>query len=103
MFLVDNSSKNNKNYNGNTRKFGITVDNVDYIVKFPKDDGMSVYSEYICSELIRRLGISCHKVELGYYNNILVNIIKDFTSGTNYSLHSYNDTKQSSEDTDLEG
>ncbi len=92
---------NGKTYNGNTRKFGITIDHVDYIVKFPKDDDMSVYCEYIASNFLRNLGVPCHEVSLGTYHGILVDIIKDFTSNTNLSLHSYKDTKQSSEDTEL--
>lgn len=41
------------------------------------------------------------KSHSGKYKGILVNIIKDFTSGTEISLHSYKDTKQSSEDTEI--
>lgn len=92
---------NSKIYNGNTRKFGITIDNTDYIVKFPKDNDMSVYCEYIASAFIRGIGISCHEVVLGKYRGVVVNLIKDFTSNTNLSLHSYKDTKQSSEDTEI--
>ena len=92
---------NGKTYNGNTRKFGITIDNVDYIVKFPKDNDLSVYCEYTASNFLRNLGISCHEVFLGHYKGAAVDIIKDFTSNTQLSLHSYKDTKQSSEDTEI--
>lgn len=91
----------NKQYNGNTKKLGVVYNNIDYIVKFAKDNDMSVYCEYIASELLTFLGILCHKVELGLYNGEVVDIIKDFTSGTKLTLHSYKDTKQSSEDTDI--
>lgn len=103
MVITDISDipKNNKTYNGNTRKHGITIDDTDYIIKFPKDNDLSVYCEYIASNFIRKLGIDCHEVELGAYHGISVNIIKDFTSERKMSLHSYKDTKQSSEDTDL--
>jgi len=103
MVIIDikNSQINNRIYNGNTRKFGITIDNKDYIVKFSKNNDMSVYSEYIASNLIEKIGIPCHKVMLGKYKGALVNVIEDFTSGTNMSLHSFKDTKQSSEDTEL--
>ena len=100
MFEVNDSMRNNKFYDGNTRKFGITVNNIDYIVKFPKKNNLSVYCEYIASNFIKSLGIPCHTVFLGLYNNILVDILEDFTS-TGYSLHSYKDTKQSSEDTSI--
>ena len=98
---ISNIPKNTKTYNGNTRKHGITVNGTDYIIKFPKDNDLSVYCEYIASNFIRALGIDCHEVGLGLYHGITVNIIKDFTSEKNVSLHSYKDTKQSSEDTDL--
>lgn len=93
--------KNSKTYNGTTRKHGITYNNIDYMVKFTKDNDMSVYSEYIASNIIRELGIKCHEVALATYNGQVVNVIKDFTSNTPYSLHSFKDIKQSSEDTDL--
>lgn len=35
MIDLDNY-RNNKAYNGNTEKFGITIHNTDYIVKLPK-------------------------------------------------------------------
>lgn len=98
---ISNVPKNSKTYNGNTRKHGITVEGIDYIVKFPKDNDMSVFCEYVASNLIRSLDVPCHEVTLGIYKGILVNIIKDFTSGTEISLHSFKDTKQSSEDTEI--
>lgn len=101
MFInIDESMKNGKTYNGNTRKFGVTIDGGDYIVKFPKDDDLSVYCEYLASNLIRKLGIPCHEVYLGRYNGIVVDVIKDFTQRS-ITLHSFKDTKQSSEDKDL--
>ena len=100
MVIVNDNMRNGKSYNGNTLKFGITVENIDYIVKLPKE-ALSVYTEYLASKFIRILGVSCHMVALGEYNNMLVNVIKDFTSNSNLTLHSYKDTKQSSEDTDI--
>ncbi|MCI9501430.1 MAG: hypothetical protein HFG76_05435 [Hungatella sp.] len=101
IFEISTIPANRKTYNGNTRKFGITIDNTDYIVKFPKDDDLSVYCEYIASNFLRKLGVSCHEVFLGSYKGIIVDLIKDFTSNTQLSLHSYKDTKQSSEDTEI--
>lgn len=100
---VQDIYRNGKIYNGTTRKFGVTINGIDYIIKFAKDNGMSVYCEYVASNFIRSLGISCHEVFLGNYGGSLVNVIRDFTSGTNLVLHSYKDTKQSSEDTLIEG
>jgi hypothetical protein len=101
MMTITDDMKNQKTYNGNTRKFGITIDGVDYIVKFSKGEDLSVYSEYIASNFIRALDVPCHEVALGTYHQQVVNVIKDFTSGTELALHSFKDTKQSSEDTDL--
>ena len=70
-------------------------------MKFAKDDDLSVYCEYIASNFLRKLGVSCHEVFLGSYKGIIVDLIKDFTSNTQLSLHSYKDTKQSSEDTEI--
>lgn len=102
MIDITNIPPNNRVYNGTTKKYGVTIDNVDYIVKFPKGNDMSVYCEYIASNIIRLLGIECHEVFLVKCNNVIVDLIKDFTSGSQYSLHSYKDTKQSSEDTDID-
>ena len=99
MINVDTLQRNGKFYNGNTPKFGVIYNGEDYLVKLPKD-GLSVYTEFIASNLIRSLGISCQQVYLGNSKGVIVNVIKDFTS-VNVSLHSFKDTKQSSEDTDI--
>jgi len=93
--------RNSKFYNGNTKKYGITINDKDYIVKFSKDNDMSVYCEYIASNIIQSIGIPCHTVKLATLSGVVVNLIEDFTSGTSYSLHSYKDTKQTSEDTEI--
>lgn len=98
---ISNVPRNNKTYNGNGMKYGITIDDVDYIIKFSKDDDMSVYCEYAASNFIRGLNVPCHEVALGKCKGAVVDVIKDFTSGKDVSLHSYKDTKQSSEDTDI--
>ena len=97
--IVDNM-KNNKKYDGNTNKFGITIEDENYIVKMRKNSISSIYSEYVASRFINNIGIRCHETWLGFYNNELVVIMKDFTENK-YKLRSYKDTKQSSEDTDL--
>lgn len=100
MIYIGDNLRNGKIYNGNTLKFGVTLQGVDCIVKFPRES-LSVFCEYIASKFIRSLGIPCHDVTIGVYQGNIVNIIKDFTSGTNLSLHSFKDTKQSSEDTEI--
>ena len=108
MIQILDSMKNNKSYDGNTPKFGITLNGVNYIVKAPKDGSDSVFTEYVASRFIKDIGVPVHDVYLGSYTgsvanmgyNGLVDIIKDFST-TNLSLHSFKDLNQSSVDTDL--
>lgn len=100
-FLITDNLKNKKEYDGNTFKFGITVDKEDYIAKFAKDSLSSLYSEYVASNFICNLGIPCQEVYLGTYNRQLAVIIKDFATKDS-KLRSYKSTQQSSEDTDIE-
>lgn len=101
-FQVLDSMRNFKQYDGNTLKFGITYENENYIVKF-QDTGLEqkVYSEYVAQRFIQGLGINCQYVWIGFYNGAKVNIIKDFTDNL-CILHSFKDTRQSSEGTDLQ-
>ena len=99
LIQVKDKYRNNKSYNGVTKKFGITINDIDYIVKFKKGNDLSVYTEYIASTFINQTYIPCQEVKLGIYKNELVDCIKDFTHGK--ELHSFKDTKQSSEATDL--
>lgn len=99
-FNALDSYKNGKNYGGTTYKFGITYNGKDYLVKYPKDNDLSVFTEYIASNLICSLGFKCQVVKIGYHGDTPVNIIEDFTDDC-CELHSYKDTRQSSEDTDM--
>lgn len=101
-FIITDSMRNRKQYDGNTLKFGITVYNTDYIVKFAKGSYSSLFSEHIASRFIRLLGINCHETWLGYYADNMVVILKDFTN-SQIKLRSYKDTRQSSEGTSLSG
>lgn len=93
--------RNNKAYNGTTEKFGITIHNTDYIVKLPKQaEDLSIYCEHIASTFIRKLGIPCHETYLAVYHGRVAVVLKDFTKPGS-TLHSFKDTKQSSEDTDI--
>lgn len=101
-FQVLDSMRNFKKYDGNTLKFGITYDNENYIVKF-QDTGLEqkTYSEYVAQRFIQGLGINCQSVWIGFYKGVKVNVIKDFTDRQSV-LHSFKDTRQSSEGTDLQ-
>lgn len=96
-----NKYKNNKLYDGNTRKFGVTIKGQDYIVKFSKTPSdTSVFSEYVASNFICNLGFRAHITKLVECNGEVVVLIKDFTTA-NAKLRSFKDTSQSSEDTNL--
>lgn len=100
-FIVYERMINNKVYDGKTKKFGISIGNEDFIVKFAKESITSLYSEHLASRFIRNLGIPCHETWLGFYNNIPVVIMKDFTDKNSY-LKSYKSTGESSENTSIE-
>lgn len=100
-FIVKDYMRNSLMYNGTYSKFGIDVDGQKYIVKLEKRQGQSsCISECLVSRLINRLGIPAHQTWLGYYNNDLVAILKDFTDGID-ELKTFGETGQSSENTDL--
>ncbi len=101
LITITDKMKNGKIYDGTTKKFGVSIKGVDYIVKFAKDADLSVYCEYVASAFIRAIGIPCHTVCIGNYNGVIVDVIEDFTASTRFSLHTYKETKQSSEDTDI--
>ena len=108
MIVIDDSMRNELLHDGSTPKFGITVKGSNFIVKAPKDDDDSVFTEYVASSFIKNIGYSVHNVGLGYYKgNIgavyydgIVDVILDF-SKDGESLHSFKDLGQSSVDTDL--
>jgi hypothetical protein len=97
------SMRNEQHYTGVTQKFGITIEGENYIVKISNSGLISqVYSEYVSSRFIRNLGVQCQEVWLGSYQKRPVAIIKDFKK-PGEALHTFKDTRQSSEDTDLSG
>ena len=101
MLHITDEMRNNVVYEGTTRKFGVTINNTFYMVKFAKENDLSVLCEYIASNFINKIGYPCQKVDLGVYNGELVDVIYDFAANTEYNLHSFKDTKQSSENTDI--
>lgn len=99
MNIIDVSGlhRNNKVYNGSLMKFGVTKDGLDYIVKLPKEDDLSVFSEYVSSRVLRSLSVPCQTVHLGLLDGVYVSVIEDFTVGT-LSLHSFDELFQDYED-----
>ena len=75
MVIVNDNMRNGKSYNGNTLKFGITVENIDYIVKLPKE-ALSVYTEYLASKFIRIVEMYCPK-NIWIYWGILIFILDE--------------------------
>ena len=54
MIIINDNLKNGYEYDGKTKKFGIIVDNKNYIIKFAKNGSCSVYTEYgrcTCSDV----------------------------------------------------
>ena len=97
---ITESMRNNLNYNGNTRKFGVTLGNKNYIVKFAKDNDLSVFTEYLASHLMQYFGVNAQNTYYCHYKGSNVVLMEDFTTD-GVELHSFKDTKQSSEDTDM--
>lgn len=93
--------RNNKIYDGSERKFGITYNNTDFIVKFSKEP-LGAYSEYITSKFIRSIGVDCHNVALGMYNNEICVVLQDFTQGIGLHLHSYESINDSNINSSIE-
>ena len=95
------SYANGRSYDGATSKYGITVNDTDYIVKSAKDKlDTSVYSEHIVSTIGKRLGYNTHDTCLYNDNGKVVVLLKDFAVN-GYMLRSFKDTAQSSLDSDL--
>ncbi len=92
---IKDSYRNDRLYAGNRYKFGVTIDGINYIVKQSKKNDCSVYSEYIASNFIEKIGIACQKVKLGKYKNELVDVILDFCTG-NTTLREFGEIHQTS-------
>ena len=46
-FIVEDTMRNNKKYDGKTVKFGITIHGENYIVKLHEGNISKIYSEYV--------------------------------------------------------
>lgn len=75
-------NKNQKEYTGSEEKFGITIDNKDYIVKFQKNSETGLLnnhiSEHLGSNIFKILGEEAQSTFLGLYNDREVVICEDF-------------------------
>ena len=72
-----------------------------YMVKLSDDGNLSAYTEYIASHISNALGVRAHETELGVYNGDVVVVVKLFTDlGV---LRQFEETHQSSADTDIDG
>lgn len=97
-----NKYKNLKFYDGTTEKYGITYKGKNYIVKYPKNrTDTSHVSEYVASHFINNLGYKAHNTFLIDTVDGICVLVEDFIN-TLGVLHTYADTQQSSEGTDIE-
>lgn len=110
LIKVTDTMLNKKSYDGNTLKFGVTINGKDYIVKLAKQGqnvaksrfDTSVYSEHIASTFIRKLGIACQTTYLGEYKGQPCVLMQDFTQQRDgMVLHTYKSIRQTSLDTDF--
>lgn len=97
-----NKYKNLKFYDGTTEKYGISYKGKNYIVKYPKNSmDTSHISEYVASHFINNLGYKAHNTLLVDTVDGICVLVEDFIN-TLGVLHTYADTQQSSEGTDIE-
>ena len=96
---------NGKYYGGSERKIGITINLLDYIVKFQKITEFGLRNNHICEyigcEIFRLLGFKTQEVILGTYKEKEVVVLKDFIKG-NDTFVAFNDVGESTIDEDKE-
>lgn len=97
---IDESQLNNKLYNGSEKKFGVTIDCVNYVMKFQKRNWNNIYCEYIASNIIKIFGGNVHETYLAKFKGETVVLCKDFCIGFE-ALKSFNVTESISLDTDV--
>ena len=99
LFVVTDDMRNEKEYQGAENKFGITVNDVDYLVKLRKNNWLNCYSEHIGSRFIRACGGFAQKTILSLYKDKVVVICEDFTNIYG-NLKTFSNLSSSSFDTD---
>ena len=96
LINVDNLVETNKTFSGNAgAKIGVIFNNDEYIVKYPKNIknmnkveisySTSPLSEYIGSHIYEILGYPVHETLLGYDNDKLVVLCKNFNIKNNFT------------------
>ncbi|NLE03918.1 MAG: CtkA family protein [Crenarchaeota archaeon] len=97
--------KNDKNYTGSEEKFGVTINNEDYIIKFRKSSETGLLnnhiSEHIGSNIFNLLGEEAQITMLGLYDGREVVLCKDFNKEEE-SFTPFNDVGESSLERDRE-
>lgn len=100
IFDFDKYPRNMRFYGGlSGQKYGITIDNEDYILKFPQNIktfklefsasySTNAFSEYIGSHLFGFMGIPVHETLLGTSGKHITVACKDFCRGE-YSLYEF--------------
>ncbi|MHC1692566.1 MAG: HipA domain-containing protein [Sphaerochaetaceae bacterium] len=98
-------TKNNKYYAGSEEKIGITVDNVDFIIKFQKfsETGLlnNTICEYIGCHIFSMLDMNVQNTYLGTYYGRNVVILEDFIKD-NQQFVPFNEVGDSSLEHDRE-
>lgn len=100
MINITDDMRNGIHYGGTYEKFGATINKIPCIIKLPLLGSMNVYSEYIASNFMRKLGVYCQEVHFGIYNGQLVDVIVDFTAKDGSELHTLGDIIKSGKDDD---
>ena len=84
MYDFSKYTKNERIYTGSEEKFGITIDQQYYILKFQKNSENGLLnnhiSEHIGSSIFNLLGEEAQMTSLGYYQGRSIVICKDFNS-----------------------
>ncbi len=94
-----------KYYGGSERKEGITIDGIDYMVKYRKQTAFGKrnnhISEFIGSHIFEICGLTAHKTYLGYRNGEEVVVCRDFNVDGKQFVP-FNDVGESTLDRDKE-
>ena len=97
--------KNDRIYTGSEEKFGITIGNENYIVKFQKNSETGLMnnhiSEYIGSNIFNIIGVPAQITMLGMYHDRSVVLCKDFNQEGEV-FTPFNDVGESSLERDKE-
>jgi len=98
-------TRNNKFYGGSEEKFGITIENVDFIAKFQKQSETGLLNntvcEYIGSHIFGMLGMDVQNTILGTYQGRNIVLLEDFVK-VNQKFVPFNEVGDSSLEQDRE-